>query len=92
MDQWVKDAANQGDLPIGTKITMANWLQYKNFLPLGMQKLFEGGYFWKMPQDVELDVGPAIHNFLPKSWQLATEKYGSQITVEMLPAIMTDLT
>jgi hypothetical protein len=85
MDQWIKDTANQGDLPVGTKVTMANWQQYKNFLPLGMQKLFEGQYFLKMPQDVELDVGPAVHDFLPKTWVDATEKYGSQTTVEMLP-------
>jgi len=32
-------------------------------MPLGMQKLFEGTYFWKMPSDVELDVGSTIHNF-----------------------------
>jgi hypothetical protein len=83
MDQWIKDTANQGDLPVGTKITMANWQQYKNFMPLGMQKLFEGIYFLKMPPNVEMDVGPAIHNFLPKSWQTATEKYGSQTSVEV---------
>jgi hypothetical protein len=85
MDQWIKDTAKQGDLPIGTKVTMANWQQYKNFMPLGMQKLFEGIYFWKMPPNVEMDVGPAIHNFLPKSWRVATEKYGSQTSVEVLP-------
>ncbi|HZP44008.1 MAG TPA: DUF1329 domain-containing protein [Candidatus Binataceae bacterium] len=85
MDQWIKDTANQGDLPVGTKITMSNWQQYKNFLPLGMQKLFEGTYFWKMPQDVELDVGPTINNFLPATWKDATEKYGPQTTVEVLP-------
>jgi hypothetical protein len=45
MDQWIKDTANQGELPIGTKVTTANWQQYKNFLPLGMQKLYEGKYF-----------------------------------------------
>jgi hypothetical protein len=85
MDQWVKDTANQGELPVGTKITMSNWQQYKNFLPLGMQKLFEGKYFWKMPQEVELDVGPATHNFLPQTWRDATEKFGTQTTVEVLP-------
>ncbi len=42
MDQWVKDSAHQGDIPIGTKITMTNWQQYKTFMPLGMIKLFEG--------------------------------------------------
>jgi hypothetical protein len=85
MDQWVKDTANQGELPVGTKITMANWQQYKQFLPLGMQKLFEGVYSWKMPSDVEMDVGPTIHDFLPTSWLSATEKYGSQTSVEVLP-------
>jgi hypothetical protein len=50
-----------------------------------MQKLFEGTYFWKMPQDVELNVGPTINNFLPKSWKDTTEKYGAQTTVEVLP-------
>jgi hypothetical protein len=85
MDQWLKDTASQGDIPLGTKITPANWQQYKGVLPLGMQKLFEGKYFWKMPQDAVLEVGPAIHNFLPKTWRDATEKYGPQTTVEVLP-------
>ena len=86
MDQWVKDTANQGAEPAGAKITMANWQQYKQFMPLGMQKLFEGEYYWKMPSDVEMDVGPAVYNtFLPKTWVEATEKYGPQTQVEVLP-------
>ncbi len=86
MDQWIKDSANQGDVAPGTKITMSNWQQYKNFMPLGMVELFSGKYFWKMPQDVEMNVGPAVYNtFLPKTWQDATEKYGAQTTVEVLP-------
>jgi hypothetical protein len=85
MDQWIKDTANQGELPVGTTITTANWQQYKNFLPLGMQKLFEGRYYWKIPSDAALEVGPAIHNFLPKYWRDATEKHGQQTTVEVLP-------
>jgi hypothetical protein len=75
IDQWVKDTANQGEIPVGTKVTMSNWQQYKNFLPLGMQKLFAGGYFWKMPQDVELDVGPTVNDLLPSTWKDANEKY-----------------
>ena len=69
MDQWVKDTAHQGNIPIGTKITMANWEQYKAFMPLGMIKLFQGTYGWKMPADVEMDVGPAHEGGnLPKTW------------------------
>jgi hypothetical protein len=40
----VKDTANQGELPIGTKITMANCQQPK-ISSFGMQKLFEGRNF-----------------------------------------------
>jgi hypothetical protein len=85
MDQWVKDTQNQGTLPPGTKITMANWQQYKNFMPLGMQKFFEGTYGWKMPADVEIDVGPTHMGNVTKNYIEATEKYGAQDTVTVLP-------
>src|SRR5277367_3662121 len=73
MDQWVTDTANQGAEPAGAKITMANWQQYKQFMPLGMQKLFEGEYYWKMPADVEIDVGPTHMGNLTKTYVEATE-------------------
>ena len=63
MDQWVKDTASQGTVPTSGTITMSNWQQYKQFIPLGMQKLFEGVYFWKMPQDVQIDLAPAQIRF-----------------------------
>jgi hypothetical protein len=85
MDQWVKDTQNQGAVPTSGTITMANWQQYKQFMPLGMQKLFEGIYYWKMPSDVEMNIGPAVHDFLLKSWVERTEKYGPQTEVEVLP-------
>ena len=85
MDQWVKDTANQGTVPTTGTITMSNWQQYKQFIPLGMQKLFEGTYFWKMPQDVQINLAPAKYDFLPSSWVAATEQYGSQTSVKVLP-------
>ena len=86
MDQWMKDTQNQGQLPVGTKITMSNWQQYKQFMPLGMIKLFEGIYGFKMPPDVEMDVGPSHEGGnLPKGWVEATEKYGAQTSVQTLP-------
>jgi hypothetical protein len=85
MDAWIKASASAPDIPIGTKVTAANWQQYQYSMPLGMDKLWEGKYFWKMPQDAVLEVGPTINNFLPKTWRDATEKYGSQTTVEVLP-------
>ena len=86
MDQWLKISEHQGDLPIGTKITMSNWQQYQEFMPLGMIKLFEGQYSWKMPADVEMEIGPSHEDGnLPRNWVEATEKYGSQTAVEVLP-------
>jgi len=85
IDQWIKASANQGNIPIGTKITTKNWEQYKAFLPLGMQKLFAGVYYWKIPPDAVLEVGPAVHDFLLKSWIERTEKYSGQVSVQVLP-------
>src|SRR5438132_2976030 len=85
MDQWLKDSAHQGEVPIGTKITTANWQQYKQYMPLGMVKLFEGQYFWKMPADVNIEVGPTHLGSRLKSFQDATEKYSPQVGVKVLP-------
>ena len=86
MDQWLAVSAKQGDIPVGTKITMSNWQQYQQFMPFGMVQLFEGKYQWKMPTDVEMDVGPAHQGGnLPKTWVDATEKYGSQTSGEVMP-------
>jgi hypothetical protein len=44
---------------------MQNWRQYQQYMPDGMVALFEGQYFWKMPDDVLMDVGPTIIHPLP---------------------------
>jgi hypothetical protein len=69
------DGAAANTIPPGTQITMQNWNQYKQFMPDGMVALFQGTYFWKMPPDVEIDVGPTIIHPLPKGYLNATEKY-----------------
>jgi Protein of unknown function (DUF1329) len=75
----------QDTIPVGTKITMQNWQKYKAFMPDGMAVLFEGKYFWKMPADVEMDVGPPNPTPLPTGYQQTTEKYGGQTQVVVLP-------
>src|ERR1700687_2883847 len=72
-------------IPIGTKITMRNWQQYRQFMPDGMIGLFEGKYFWKMPADVEMDIGPTRAFAPPPGFVLATEKYGGQTRAVVLP-------
>src|ERR1700724_1870372 len=78
--------AIEGDsvLP-GTQITASNWQQYKDFMPDGMIALFEGIYFWTMPADLEIDVGPTLVHALPPGYLDATEKYASQVKLIQLP-------
>jgi hypothetical protein len=71
--------------PIAAVINAQNWQQYREFMPDGMAALFEGKYFWKMPSDVEMEIGPTIVHPLPKSYLEATEKYSSQVKLVDLP-------
>jgi hypothetical protein len=81
MREWIDSTKNQGTIPPGTKITTQNWQQYKQYMPVGMIDFFQGTYFWKMPQDVEMDVGPTVIHPLSRSYQDASEKFGSQTRV-----------
>ncbi|MGH8012209.1 MAG: DUF1329 domain-containing protein [Candidatus Binataceae bacterium] len=81
MQQWLSETQHQGTITPGTTITMSNWQQYKKFMPYGMQVLFGGSTFWKMPPDVSMTVGPTINLPLPKGYVAASEKYGSQTSV-----------
>ena len=68
-----------GALPEGTKITLANWQQYKAFMPEGMIALFSGRYGLKMPTDVEIDVGSPRHIVAPSTFRRATEEHNGQV-------------
>jgi hypothetical protein len=58
MQDWLAQSKDKKVIPVGTMITIQNWQQYKQFVPVGMIGLFEGRYFWKMPNDVEMYVEP----------------------------------
>lgn len=83
--QSAPSAAAAAAPPPGTRITMQNWRNYSQFMPDGMQALFAGQYHWKMPADVEIDVGPTIVHPLPKNYLAATEKYSEQVKLDDLP-------
>ncbi|MGH7932522.1 MAG: DUF1329 domain-containing protein [Candidatus Binataceae bacterium] len=70
---------------------MQTWRQYKQFMPDGMVALFEGKYFWKIPADVEMEVGPTITHPLPRGYQAATEKYAAQVRRAHQPDGETEL-
>jgi uncharacterized protein DUF1329 len=69
----------------GAVITKDNWRNYQRFMPDGMVALFEGKYFWKMPDDVRMEVGPTVTDPLPKNYLAATEKFASQVKIVELP-------
>lgn len=82
MQNWVAATAHQaGDIAPGTRITMRNWQQYQQYMPLGMIELFKGKHYWKMPSDVEIDVGPTVSYPLPRSYVDFTEKNSGQVRV-----------
>jgi hypothetical protein len=72
-------------IPPGTRITPDNWQKYRQFMSDGVQALFEGKYFWKMPPDAEMIVGPTEINPPPKTFMEATEKYSGQVKMVELP-------
>jgi hypothetical protein len=76
--------SKQGEIADGTVITMQNWGEYREFMPEGMAAFFEGKYFWKMPPDVRMPVGPTIIHQLPKGYMEATEKYSAQVKIREL--------
>ena len=71
-------------IPLGTAITSQNWQQYRQFMSDGVQGLFEGKYFWKMPADAQIVVGSTILNPLPRNYLAATESYASGVKLREL--------
>ena len=75
-------------IPPGTRITTANWQQYRKFMPISLQAFMSGKFFWKMgtgPEDY-LEVGPTQQMFLPTKYLADTEKYSGQAQVVKLPS------
>ncbi len=78
-------ARAEDGIPPGTVITAQNWQQYRQFMPLAMQLLFAGKYFWKMPADVRIEVGPTSHYPVAPAYRDNTEKYSHQVQIVATP-------
>jgi hypothetical protein len=74
-------ASSIAAIPIGTTITLANWQQYAQYMPLGMTELFKGDQFWTMPADLEITIGPTIPEKPPAGYAEATAKYSHNVRV-----------
>ena len=68
-------------VPAGTSITYKNWQQYSRFMPTGMQAIFAGDHFWRMPPDVQIEIGPTIPIALPRRYLDDTASYAKQVTL-----------
>jgi hypothetical protein len=77
--------AGDATIPPGTVITTRNWHSYQQFMPDSMAALFSGQYPWKIPDDVQIVVGPTRNHPLPKPYREATEKYSAQVRMLPLP-------
>ena len=89
-------SARHPDAPIGaiapgTRITIANWRRYRQYMPTGMVRLFEGRSFWKMSPDVVMSVGPTTLERLPAGYTEATRKYSAQVKVVHRPDSHNDI-
>lgn len=82
---WQAEKGYENGIPIGTKITQANWQKYQQFMPESMIHLFEGDLFWHMPKGIEIDVGPTRPIPPPKPFRDDSERYGSQTLLLQLP-------
>jgi hypothetical protein len=83
--QTANSAAGSATIAPGTIITMANWRRYQQFMPDGMVTLFEGTSPWKIPNDVEMGVGPTVIHPLPPGYLGATERNSQNVKVVELP-------
>jgi hypothetical protein len=80
-------ADSPSTIPPGTSITRSNWSQYKQFMPVGMQAMFGGGYRWQIDPipEAAMVVGPTIPTVQPKQFLIDTEKYQNQTQLIKLP-------
>jgi hypothetical protein len=75
----------QDTILVGTKITVRNWQNYKQFMTESVQALFSGKYLFKVPPDAVVEVGPMRPYNLPSVYWNDTEKYSSQVKLRELP-------
>jgi Protein of unknown function (DUF1329) len=79
--QWLAQTEHQGTIAPGTVITTQNWQQYKEFMPPGMQQMFAGSLYWKIPADARMTIDPTTPTPVSKYYIQATEQFGNQTKV-----------
>ncbi len=85
--QALADANSSKSIPVGTQITLGNWQQYKQFMPMSLIAAYSGSYGWKVGPGpgYTVVVGPTEAFKLPNSVAKATEKYAGQAQLKKVP-------
>lgn len=81
------DVNSTQTIPVGTQITLGNWQNYKQFMPMSMVAVYSGRYNWKIGPGPEYTVvvGPTIPFKWPTPLAVATEKYAGQAKLQKVP-------
>src|SRR5579863_1233491 len=80
------DTSSSQTIPPGTKITLQNWKQYKNFMPIWLQAAYSGDYHWHIGPGPEFTivVGPTSNFPMPRKFLEDTEKFHDQVSLAPL--------
>jgi hypothetical protein len=70
----------------GGVITNQNWQQYRHFMSDGLIALFKGTSFWHMPNDLRIEVIPAIPIPLPSKYLDDTARYAGAVKLTRTPS------
>ncbi len=81
------DAGSSDTIPPGTRITLENWRQYRNFMPIWLQGAFNGnsGIHVGSGPEYAMVVGATVHYPMPGRWKQDAEKYGNQAALIRQP-------
>lgn len=74
-------------VPVGTRIELSNWKQYRNFLQIGIQALYSGDFLWKVGTDPDFArmVVPSVKMPMPYQYLQDTERYSGQVRLVHTP-------
>jgi hypothetical protein len=78
------EAGSSATIRPGTRITLQNWQQYKQFMPASMQAGFSQQYGWKIGSDPKFTmvVGPTASEPMFHQLRENTEKYAGQAQLQ----------
>ena len=78
------DASSGASIPPGTNITLQNWQNYKQFMPVSLLAGYSQRYGWKIGSDPKFTivVGPTIHEAMFRQLRENTEKYAGQAKLQ----------